>query len=66
MNPMIINKRTEEIKMTALEAAEKVLSESKKPMTIKEITRTILRTGIWTTKSKKPENTIVSKIYILT
>ena len=44
--------------MTALEAALKVLQEVGTPLHYREITRRILKTGLWHTEGKTPEATI--------
>ena len=50
--------------MNAIDAAAKVLAESGKPLSYREITRAVLEAGLWQTKGKTPEATIHAQLAV--
>lgn len=50
--------------MNAKDAAYQILKEAGEPLHYKEITKRILDTGLWSTKGKTPEATIISLITV--
>ena len=54
--------RKSEAKMSGLSAAAKVLSESGRPMTCKEITEAMFAKKLWSSNGKTPAQTIAAAI----
>lgn len=49
--------------MDIKEAAEKVLMDAGKPLHIDEITRQMIKEGLWTTSGKTPSSTVGARLY---